>query len=158
MRRQLNADVPVGILLSGGIDSSSATALATRVSTKTVKTFTMIFPGFGRFDEAKHAAQISRHFGTEHHELEADPASISLLPQLAAQFDEPMVDSSMIPTFLVSQLIRRHAKVALGGDGGDELFGGYTTYGRLEALSAINRLYPIPATVKQGIVARIARY
>jgi asparagine synthase (glutamine-hydrolysing) len=148
----------VGILLSGGIDSSLVAALASRVSRTPVKTFTMTFPGFGRFDESKHAAQIAKHFGTEHHELEAKPASLSLLPQLAAQFDEPMVDSSMIPTFMVSQMIRQHAKVALGGDGGDELFGGYSTYGRLEFLHTLNKLAAVPKGLKQAVISRVMRH
>jgi asparagine synthase (glutamine-hydrolysing) len=127
VRRQLVADVPVGILLSGGVDSSLVTALAVRAASK-VRTFTMRFPGQGRFDETEHARMIARHFGTEHLELEAGDASVDLLPLLARQFDEPMVDSSMIPTYLVCQLTRQHCTVALGGDGGDELFGGYGHY------------------------------
>lgn len=152
VRRQMVADVPIGILLSGGIDSSLVTAMAARVSGNRVKTFTMKFPGFGRFDESGHAAQIANHFQTEHHELEAKPASLNLLPQLAVQFDEPMVDSSMIPTFLVSQMIRQHAKVALGGDGGDELFGGYSTYGRLSLLHQLHNSIPFPQVIKQTVV------
>jgi asparagine synthase (glutamine-hydrolysing) len=130
VNRQLIADVPVGVLLSGGLDSSLVTAMAVRASSK-VKTFTIRFPNHSKFDETKHARLIARHFGTEHTELEAQPSTINLLPRLARQFDEPMVDSSMIPTFLVSRLVRRHCAVALGGDGGDELFGGYHHYSRL---------------------------
>jgi asparagine synthase (glutamine-hydrolysing) len=129
VRRQMVADVPVGILLSGGVDSSLITAMATRHSSR-VQTFTISFPGHGKFDEAAHARLISRHFGTLHTELIAEPTSVDLLISLARQFDEPIVDSSMIPTFLVSQLVRQHCKVALGGDGGDELFGGYDHYSR----------------------------
>jgi len=157
VRRQLVADVPVGILLSGGIDSSLVTAMAARVSSKQVKTFTIKFPGFGRFDESHHAAQIANHFQTEHHELEAKPTSLDLLPRLAAQFDEPMVDSSMIPTFLVSQMIRQHAKVALGGDGGDELFGGYFTYGRLDLLYLLHKYLPFPRGTKQSVIGLARR-
>jgi asparagine synthase (glutamine-hydrolysing) len=130
VRRQLVADVPVGILLSGGVDSSLVAALAVRAAPK-VRTFTMRFPGYGHFDETEHARLIARHFGTEHLELEAGESTVDLLPRLARQFDEPMVDSSMIPTFLISELTRRHCTVALGGDGGDELFGGYLHYNRL---------------------------
>jgi asparagine synthase (glutamine-hydrolysing) len=128
--RQLVADVPVGILLSGGLDSSLITALAVRASPN-VKTFTIGFPGSGTMDETEHARLIARHFKTEHIELMAEPATAELLPLLARQFDEPMADSSMFPTFLVSRLVRQHCKVALGGDGGDELFGGYYHYQRL---------------------------
>ncbi len=130
VRRQLVADVPVGVLLSGGVDSSLVTAMAVRAAPK-VKTFTIRFPGFGQYDETEHARLIARHFGTEHVELVAAESTVDLLPLLARQFDEPMVDSSMIPTFLVSRLVREHCTVALGGDGGDELFGGYPHYNRL---------------------------
>lgn len=130
VRRQLVADVPVGILLSGGVDSSLVTAMAVRAASL-VKTFTIRFPGYGHYDETEHARLIARHFNTEHIELEAAESTVDLLPLLARQFDEPMVDSSMIPTYLVSRLIREHCTVALGGDGGDELFGGYPHYSRL---------------------------
>lgn len=128
--RQLVADVPVGILLSGGVDSSLITAMAVRHSSK-VRTFCIGFPGHGRLDETPHARIIARHFGTDHIELIAEPTSADLLPMLARQFDEPMVDSSMFPTFLVSHLVRQYCTVALGGDGGDELFAGYAHYSRL---------------------------
>jgi asparagine synthase (glutamine-hydrolysing) len=128
--RQLVADVPVGVLLSGGVDSSLITGMAVR-ATSNVKTFTIRFPGFVKYDETEHARLIARHFGTEHVELEAAESTVDMLPMLARQFDEPIVDSSMIPTYLVSKLIRQHCTVALGGDGGDELFGGYGHYNRL---------------------------
>ncbi len=130
VRRQLVADVPVGILLSGGVDSSLVTAMAARSAPK-VKTFTIRFPGYGHYDETEHARLIARHFGTEHVELAAAEAGVELLPLLARGFDEPMADSSMIPTYLVSRLVREHCTVALGGDGGDELFAGYPHYNRL---------------------------
>lgn len=130
VRRQLVADVPVGILLSGGVDSSLVTAMAVRATPK-VKTFTIRFPGYGPYDETEHARLTARHFGTDHVELAASESTVDWLPILARQFDEPLVDSSMIPTYLVSRLIREHCTVALGGDGGDELFGGYGHYSRL---------------------------
>jgi asparagine synthase (glutamine-hydrolysing) len=129
VRRQLVADVPVGVLLSGGVDSSLITAMAARGG-KPVKTFTIRFPGFGGYDESKHASLIAQHFGTVHVELDASTATVDLLPILARQFDEPIADSSVFPTFLVSRLARQYCKVALGGEGGDELFGGYLHYGR----------------------------
>ncbi len=131
VKRQLVADVPVGILLSGGVDSSLVTAMAARATSAPIRTFTISFPGSGVFDESSHARLVARHFGTEHVELAAEPATLELLPLLASQYDEPICDSSMIPTYLVSRLIRQHATVALGGDGGDELFGGYLNYQRL---------------------------
>ena len=148
VRRQLVADVPVGLLLSGGIDSSLVTAMAVRASDR-IRTFTIAFPGQMRFDEAEHARLVARHFGTEHTELAAEPATVELLPELARQFDEPMVDSSMIPTYLVSQLVRRHCTVALGGDGGDELFGGYPHYERM--LWMQRRLGMVPRALRSGV-------
>lgn len=130
VRRQLVSDVPVGILLSGGVDSSLVTAMAARAAPR-VKTFTVSFPGHARYDETEHARLIARYFNTEHIELRAQEATPDLLFVLARQFDEPVVDSSMIPTYLVSRLIREHCTVALGGDGGDELFGGYHYYSHL---------------------------
>ncbi|MEJ7759409.1 MAG: asparagine synthase C-terminal domain-containing protein [Gemmatimonadaceae bacterium] len=121
--RQSVADIPVGVLLSGGVDSSLVTAMAVRAIPK-VKTFTIRFLGHGAYDETEHARLIARHFGTEHLELTAGDSTLDLLSILARQFDEPIVDSSMIPTYLVSRLVREHCTVALGGDGGDELFGG----------------------------------
>lgn len=146
--KQLVADVPVGVLLSGGVDSSLIAAMAVRAANK-VKTFTIRFPGHGALDETEHARLIARHFGTEHIELEAQPASADMLPTLARQFDEPMADSSMIPTCLVSGLVRQHCTVALGGDGGDELFGGYGHHSRL--LWMQGRLGRIPRSLRRGI-------
>jgi asparagine synthase (glutamine-hydrolysing) len=130
VNKQLVADVPVGVLLSGGVDSSIITAMAARSSTK-IKTFTIRFPGHSEYDETKHARLIANYFDTEHVELVASEATVDLLPLLAKQFDEPIIDSSMVPTYLVSKLIKNHCTVALGGDGGDELFGGYGHYSRL---------------------------
>lgn len=130
VKKQLVADVPVGVLLSGGVDSSIVTALASR-NVSNLKTFTVSFPGHNKFDESSHAKLIANHFSTEHTVLPASDVSVNELLQLAKQFDEPIFDSSMIPTYLVSQLIRKHCKVALGGDGGDELFGGYGHHSRL---------------------------
>lgn len=141
VNRQMAADVPVGVLLSGGLDSSLITAMAARNSGR-VKTFTIGFPGHGSLDETGHARLVAKHFGTEHTELMAQPATADLMPRLARQFDEPIVDSSMIPTFLVSQLVREHCTVALGGDGGDELFGGYGHYNRLLWMQAHLWLMP----------------
>lgn len=130
VKRQLIADVPVGVLLSGGVDSSLVTAMAARVSSR-VKTFTVGFEGYGNYDESAFARLIADHFGTEHMQLQAEQTEPDILDRLARQFDEPLNDSSMIPTFLVSQLVRKYCTVALGGDGGDEMFGGYEHHRRL---------------------------
>ena len=148
VRRQLVADVPVGVLLSGGVDSSLVTALAVRASPH-VKTFTIRFSNDRKYDETDHARLIARHFETDHTELDAAEPTIDLLPVLARQFDEPIVDSSMIPTYLVSRLTREHCTVALGGDGGDELFGGYRQYNRL--LWTQQKLGWVPSAVTTAV-------
>jgi asparagine synthase (glutamine-hydrolysing) len=144
--QQLIADVPVGILLSGGIDSSIITALAAK-SKNNISTFTVSFPGNPKYDESKHAKLVSNYFGTNHRELIADPTSIDLLPILAEQFDEPIIDSSIIPTYLVTKLIKNYCTVALGGDGGDELFGGYGHYSNFFKLN--NNVKNIPLFLRK---------
>jgi len=144
VKERLVADVPVGILLSGGLDSSLITGAAAEAAAGPVRTFTVSFPGAGSFDEREHARLIARHFGTDHSELSADAADIELLGDMARQFDEPVGDPSAIPTYLVSKEIRRNATVALGGDGGDELFGGYKHYSYLHYQTIIRRWLPAP--------------
>jgi asparagine synthase (glutamine-hydrolysing) len=144
VRLRLIADVPVAIMLSGGVDSSLVTAMAARVSSKPVRTFNIAFPGHGTFDESPHARLVARHFGTDHVELAAEPATVELLPELARQYDEPMADSSMVPTYLLSRLIRRDATVALGGDGADEMFGGYMHYEWVRRQDLVRRVVPAP--------------
>jgi len=127
VRAHLLADVPVGVLLSGGVDSSLLAALAAQESPEAVHTFTI---GFAErsFDERDDARRVAERYGTNHHELLLRPEPQLLLPALADAFDEPFADSSALPTYLVSQLAAEHVKVALSGEGGDELFGGYYTY------------------------------
>lgn len=146
--RQLQADVPVGVLLSGGVDSSLVTALAARHRPE-VKTFTVKFPGGGRYDESIYARQIATHFGTDHTELSADKVEPDLIDMIAGQIDEPMIDSSAIPTYLVSRMIREHCTVAIGGDGADELFGGYRHYSRI--LWAAWRFGSVPLAIRRPI-------
>jgi asparagine synthase (glutamine-hydrolysing) len=154
VRMRLIADVPVGIMLSGGVDSSLVTAMAARVSSKRVRTFNISFPGHTAYDESPHARLVAKHFGTDHVELTGEIATVDLLPELARQYDEPMADSSMIPTFLVSRLIREAATVALGGDGGDELFGGYTHYEWVRRQAMIRSYVPAPL---RGLVSNAAK-
>jgi asparagine synthase (glutamine-hydrolysing) len=127
VRAHLVADVPVGVLLSGGVDSCTLAALAALESSEPVRTFSIGFVERS-FDELHHARLVARRYGTDHHELVLRPDAAELLPELAETFDEPFADSSALPTYLVSRLAAGHVKVALSGEGGDELFGGYYTY------------------------------
>src|SRR5919204_56007 len=127
VRAHLVADVPVGVLLSGGVDSGCLAALAALESSAPVQTFSIGFEE-SSFDELADARQVAERYGTDHHELLVRPDAAELLSRLSAAFDEPFADSSALPTYLVSELAARHVKVALSGEGGDELFGGYYTY------------------------------
>jgi asparagine synthase (glutamine-hydrolysing) len=127
VRAHLLSDVPIGVLLSGGVDSAVLAALAAQETTDAVHTFTIGFRERS-FDERDDARLVAERYGTNHHELLVQPDPNLLLPALAEAFDEPFADSSALPTYLVSQLAAEHVKVALSGEGGDELFGGYYTY------------------------------
>jgi asparagine synthase (glutamine-hydrolysing) len=127
VRAHLMSDVPVGVLLSGGIDSSVLAALAAEELSEPLRTFSIGFEERS-FDELGDARLVAERYGTDHHELVLRPDAALLLPALANAFDEPFADSSALPTYLVSQLAAGEVKVALSGEGGDELFGGYYTY------------------------------
>ena len=127
VRAHLVADVPVGVLLSGGVDSSLLAALAAEESAEQLRTFSIGFEE-SSFDERADARRVADRYGTRHRELVLRPDAALLLPALAEAFDEPFADSSALPTYLVSQLAAEDVKVALSGEGGDELFGGYYTY------------------------------
>jgi len=127
VRAHLLSDVPVGVLLSGGVDSAVLAALAAQETSDAVHTFTIGFEERS-FDERADARLVAERYGTDHHELLVKPDPQLLLETLADVFDEPFADSSALPTYLVSQLATEHVKVALSGEGGDELFGGYYTY------------------------------
>src|SRR5205823_4692888 len=127
VRAHLVSDVPVGVLLSGGVDSSALAALAATESGERISTFSIGFEEQG-FDETARARAVAQRYDTNHHELIVRPDAVELLPKLAEAFDEPFADSSALPTWLVSELAAQHVKVALSGEGGDELFGGYYTY------------------------------
>ena len=127
VRAHLIADVPVGVMLSGGIDSSALTAFAALESSERVRTFSIGFEE-QTFNELDKARAVAKRYDTDHHELVLRPNAIELLPAIVEAFDEPFADNSALPTYLVSQLAASHVKVALSGEGGDELFGGYYTY------------------------------
>ena len=127
VRIRLLSDVPLGVLLSGGFDSSLICAVAARQLDKPLKTFNIALPGSG-LDESEHARSVAGFLGTEHYVLAAAQPSLEVMADIAPFVDEPMADSSLIPSFLLSKLTRGYVTVALGGDGGDELFGGYSDY------------------------------
>jgi asparagine synthase (glutamine-hydrolysing) len=127
VRAHLVSDVPVGVLLSGGVDSCALAAIAAQESGERISTFSIGFEE-SSFDELSRARVVARRYGTDHHELVLRPDAVALLPRLVEAFDEPFADSSALPTYLVSELAAGTVKVALSGEGGDELFGGYYTY------------------------------
>ncbi|MCC7427435.1 MAG: asparagine synthase (glutamine-hydrolyzing) [Alphaproteobacteria bacterium] len=153
VRRQLVADVPVGAFLSGGIDSTTVAALMRAAAGSAARSFTIGFEE-GEYDESRHAAAVARHLGLDHTTLTARPEdALALIPGLPATYDEPFADSSQLPTMLLSRLTRGHVTVALSGDGGDELFGGYNRYLLAERLwrrlAAVPR--PLRAAAAQAI-------
>lgn len=141
VENQLRADVPVAVLLSGGVDSSLIASFAAQKLNK-VSTFTVSFPNNPQHDESAHAKKISNYLGTNHEVVNAQSPSIDLLQKLVSTYDDPIADSSMIPTFMISEVISKQFKVALGGDGADELFGGYHLYSRLPKILNLNKLTP----------------
>jgi asparagine synthase (glutamine-hydrolysing) len=162
VERQLVSDVPLGVFLSGGIDSSIIAAAARRSGP--VKTFSIRFDD-PRYDESEFARAVAKHLGAEHHEFAIHPNAATDLPRLAELFDEPFADSSALPTHYLSRQTRTHVKVALSGDGGDELFGGYDRYRalkwaeRLGALSFTARLArPISHGHPKHFLTRAARF
>ena len=154
VRMRLVSDVPLGILLSGGVDSSTVAAFAVQHATEKVKTFSIGFEE-DSFDESKYARQVAHHLGTEHYEatLSVETAA-DLIGDIGTWLDEPLSDGSLIPTFMLSQFVRHHVTVALGGDGGDELFAGYPMYYGHKIARSYNR---IPSFLRRGVIAPVVK-
>jgi len=153
VRMRLAADVPLGAFLSGGIDSSTVVGLMARYTDRPVKTFSIGFRE-DSYDELKYARMAAQKFGTEHHEFLVTPEICDVVDELAWHFDEPFADSSAIPTYLVSKLAREHVTVVLSGDGGDELFAGYTRYALDRKRNGFARL---PRALREGLMQPLGR-
>src|SRR6476646_890143 len=154
VRMRLVSDVPLGVLLSGGVDSSSVAALAVAASPEAVKTFSISFAE-SSFDESAYARSVAKFLGTDHHEerLSANLAA-NLVSEIGAWMDEPFSDPSLVPTYLLSRFTRKHVTVALGGDGGDELFAGYPMYAGHRWAAIYER---VPKAIRNGIVEPLVR-
>src|SRR6185295_18500550 len=154
VRMRLVSDVPLGVLLSGGVDSSAVTALAVRASSEPVKTFSISFAE-SSFDESQYARAVAKFLGTDHHEerLSANLAA-NLVGEIGSWMDEPFSDPSLVPTYLLSRFTRKHVTVALGGDGGDELFAGYQMYAALTWAEFYKR---VPQGIRGAIIEPLVR-
>jgi asparagine synthase (glutamine-hydrolysing) len=151
---RLVSDVPLGVLLSGGVDSSSVAALAVRASSEAVKTFSISFAE-ASFDESAYARGVAKFLGTDHHEerLSANLAA-NLVSEIGAWMDEPFSDPSLVPTYLLSRFTRKHVTVALGGDGGDEIFAGYPMYAGIKWAEIYKR---VPLSMRDKIIEPLIR-
>jgi asparagine synthase (glutamine-hydrolysing) len=154
VRRRMIADVPVGAFLSGGVDSSAVVALMKRHATGPVKTFSLGFTIGGAYNELPDARRVARYLGTEHHELQVDHVDmVGTLLKLVYHYDEPYGDAANFPLYLISEFARKHVKVVLAGDGGDELFGGYR---RFVADQYAGRYQMLPSFLSRGLIPALA--
>lgn len=158
VRLHLVSDVPLGVFLSGGLDSSLVAALAQRISSSSLNTFNVTFPGFAQYDESHHARHVAKYLGTKHTEIPISVKETQMaLTEIVEHLDEPFADSSLIPTAIMSKVTRNYVKVAVSGDGGDEFFGGYNKYQGLQLATLlrpasffIRRLAKIPLFEARG--------
>jgi len=146
VRLRLISDVPLGALLSGGMDSSVVVALMSQLSGAKVKTFSI---GFEEYSELPHARAVAEHYGADHHEMVVRPNALEVLPKLVCHYGEPFADPSAVPAYYVAKLARQHVTVALNGDGGDESFAGYDQY---EKSLLADRYLRVPTLLRQGVI------
>ncbi len=153
VRSELVSDVPLGVFLSGGIDSSIVAALVAKAAPGELRTFSLRIPDAG-YDESRYARLVASRLGSRHHEIEVSIRPSDLLPDLVRAFDDPVADSSIFPTYLLSRETRNDVKAVLSGDGGDELFAGYDSY----VAEKLSRLYGLlPAAVRNGVVSSLLK-
>ena len=169
VQRRLISDVPLGAFLSGGIDSSIIVAEMQKLMQEPVHTFSIGFRGDAWYDESDYARQVAQHLGTLHHEFMVAPDAVQLIEELIDHYDEPFLDSSALPTYLLSKMTREHVTVALSGDGGDEVFAGYERFGmgmwtnRYQRMPSIMRrmiestIDNLPATNAKQRIAQVQR-
>jgi asparagine synthase (glutamine-hydrolysing) len=148
VKRRLLSDVPLGAFLSGGLDSSMVVAVMASLMNEPVKTFTIGFEESG-YSEVEDARAVATHFGTDHREIIVKPSALEILPDLVWYLDEPFGDSSAVPTYYVCRAAREHVTVAISGDGGDEVFAGYTRY---QTIGAYRRMQKVPSWIRAGII------
>ena len=155
VRRHLISDVPVGMLLSGGLDSSAVTAMTAAARSAPMATFTIGFDLPGSHNELAQARVVARHLATDHHELVLTPDATELLPDLVRHLDEPVADPAILPTYLICRFARQAVPVVLTGEGGDELLGGYPRYAWFARAKQLQRL--LPPWVRQGVLLPLSR-
>jgi len=153
VREAMVSDVPVGAFLSGGLDSSVVVALMSRVSAEPIHTFAVGFQERS-YNELPYARLVAAQYGTRHHEVIVEPQIVNVIHEIVDSFDEPFADSSAVATYYVSQVARTHVKVAMSGDGGDEIFGGYAIY-QADRLAGLYRR--LPRLLREGVIPRVVR-
>ncbi|MBL7206317.1 MAG: asparagine synthase (glutamine-hydrolyzing) [Candidatus Aenigmarchaeota archaeon] len=153
VKKRLMSDVPLGAFLSGGLDSSAVVAIMSKLSEKPVKTISAGFEEGGHYDESNFSRMVAERFNTDHHEVVLKTNDIKMLPKIVWHFDEPVLDGSSVPEFMISEKAKKHVTVALVGEGGDELFMGYRQY----KIMKLSRYFLLPKYMKKTIIPKISK-